>query len=74
MEGMFVSTLPLLLKYNNEETKFKENMELLGNIYSNQDISFAELTDNLKLKKINNLFIFQPYISNKNDENGNKFI
>eukprot|EP00833_Pecoramyces_ruminatium_P002038 jgi/Orpsp1_1/1176070/evm.model.c7180000056293.1 len=43
MAGMFVSTLPLLLKYNNEENRFieiiKENMETLVNIYNNQDIS-----------------------------------
>eukprot|EP00833_Pecoramyces_ruminatium_P009660 jgi/Orpsp1_1/1183692/evm.model.c7180000086304.1 len=78
MAGMFVSTLPLLLKYNNEENKFikiiKENMEILNNIYNNQDISFAELTEILKLKKMNNSFIFQPYISNENNENQNKSI
>eukprot|EP00833_Pecoramyces_ruminatium_P018330 jgi/Orpsp1_1/1192362/evm.model.d7180000092627.1 len=78
MAGMFVSTLPLLLKYNNEENKFieiiKENMEMLNNIYKNQDISFAELTEILKLKKINNSFIFQPNISNQNDENQDKSI
>eukprot|EP00833_Pecoramyces_ruminatium_P017579 jgi/Orpsp1_1/1191611/evm.model.d7180000087314.1 len=78
MAGMFVSTLPLLLKYTNEENKFteiiKENMETLVNIYNNQDISFSELTEILKLKKINNSFIFQPYISNKNNENQNKSV
>eukprot|EP00833_Pecoramyces_ruminatium_P014601 jgi/Orpsp1_1/1188633/evm.model.d7180000066191.1 len=72
MAGMFVSTLPLLLKYENEERRFveivKENMELLNNIYKNQDISFAELIECLKLKKVNNSFIFQPRISNKNNE------
>eukprot|EP00833_Pecoramyces_ruminatium_P009147 jgi/Orpsp1_1/1183179/evm.model.c7180000084191.1 len=80
MAGMFVSTLPLLLKYNNEENKFikiiKENMEIwkLNNIYNNQDISFAELTEILKLKKMNNSFIFQPNISNRNDGNQDKSI
>eukprot|EP00833_Pecoramyces_ruminatium_P018141 jgi/Orpsp1_1/1192173/evm.model.d7180000091119.1 len=78
MAGMFVSTLPLLLKYNNEENRFieiiKENMEMLNNIYKNQDISFAELTESLKLKKMNNSFIFQPNISNQNDENQDKSI
>eukprot|EP00833_Pecoramyces_ruminatium_P004094 jgi/Orpsp1_1/1178126/evm.model.c7180000064162.1 len=78
MAGMFVSTLPLLLKYNNEENRFieiiKENMETLVNIYNNQDISFAELTESLKLKKMNNSFIFQPNISNQNDVNQDKSI
>eukprot|EP00833_Pecoramyces_ruminatium_P014189 jgi/Orpsp1_1/1188221/evm.model.d7180000063298.1 len=70
MVGMFVSTLPLLLKYNNEENQFidiiKDNMEMLVNIYNNQDVSFAELTEILKLKKINNSFIFQPKAVTKN--------
>eukprot|EP00833_Pecoramyces_ruminatium_P007351 jgi/Orpsp1_1/1181383/evm.model.c7180000077022.1 len=78
MAGMFVSTLPLLLKYNNEENRFieiiKENMETLVNIYNNQDISFSELTEILKLKKINNSFIFQPHISNNDNKIGNKSI
>eukprot|EP00833_Pecoramyces_ruminatium_P000569 jgi/Orpsp1_1/1174601/evm.model.c7180000050709.1 len=78
MAGMFVSTLPLLLNYNNEENRFieiiKENMETLVNIYNNQDISFAELTEILKLKKINNSFIFQPHISYDDNENQNKSI
>eukprot|EP00833_Pecoramyces_ruminatium_P010738 jgi/Orpsp1_1/1184770/evm.model.c7180000090905.1 len=78
MAGMFVSTLPLLLKYNNEENRFieiiKENMETLVNIYNNQDISFSELTEILKLKKINNSFIFQPHISSKDIKNQSKSI
>eukprot|EP00833_Pecoramyces_ruminatium_P006281 jgi/Orpsp1_1/1180313/evm.model.c7180000072888.1 len=78
MAGMFVSTLPLLLKYNNGENRFieiiKSNMEMLNNIYKNQDISFAELTESLKLKKMNNSFIFQPNISNQNDGNQDKSI
>jgi len=68
MAGMFVSTLPLLLKYNKEEIGFLdiiiENMEKLINAYNNQDNSFSELVTNLKLKKVNNCFIFQPNISN----------
>eukprot|EP00833_Pecoramyces_ruminatium_P011001 jgi/Orpsp1_1/1185033/evm.model.c7180000092040.1 len=76
MAGMFVSTLPLLLKYNEEEKRFieiiKENMEMLNNIYRHQDISFAELTEILKLKNMNNSFIFQPNISNKSNGNGNQ--
>eukprot|EP00833_Pecoramyces_ruminatium_P018314 jgi/Orpsp1_1/1192346/evm.model.d7180000092453.1 len=78
MAGMFVSTLPLLLKYENGDSKFieiiKETMELLGNIYKNQDLSFAELIEKLKLKKINNSFVFQPYISNRKDGEQNKSI
>eukprot|EP00833_Pecoramyces_ruminatium_P012744 jgi/Orpsp1_1/1186776/evm.model.d7180000053213.1 len=49
-------------------------MEMLNNIYKNQDISFAELTESLKLKKMNNSFIFQPNISNQNDGNQDKSI
>eukprot|EP00833_Pecoramyces_ruminatium_P001292 jgi/Orpsp1_1/1175324/evm.model.c7180000053412.1 len=76
MAGMFVSTLPILLKYNNENNKFifiiKESMEMLVNI-NNQDISFAELTEILKLKKINNSFIFQSKAITKNKNNNSKF-
>ncbi|ORX77638.1 acetyl-CoA synthetase-like protein [Anaeromyces robustus] len=64
MIGMFISTQPILLKYDKENKTFidifKENMETLMELYNNQDISFSELLDNLKLKKINNSFIFQP--------------
>eukprot|EP00833_Pecoramyces_ruminatium_P007336 jgi/Orpsp1_1/1181368/evm.model.c7180000076979.1 len=49
-------------------------MEMLNNISKNQDISFAELTESLKLKKMNNSFIFQPNISNQNDRNQDKSI
>jgi len=70
MAGMFVSTLPLLLKYNKDEISFldivKENMEVLIKVYNNQDISFSELITNLKLKKVNNCFVFQPNVSNRN--------
>eukprot|EP00833_Pecoramyces_ruminatium_P016462 jgi/Orpsp1_1/1190494/evm.model.d7180000079368.1 len=78
MAGMFVSTLPLLLKFHDEEKQFieiiKENMEMLVDIYKYQDISFAELIENLKLKKVNNSFVFQPNVSNKNNEEKNKTI
>eukprot|EP00833_Pecoramyces_ruminatium_P014865 jgi/Orpsp1_1/1188897/evm.model.d7180000068019.1 len=78
MAGMFISTLPLLLKYENEEKRFveiiKENMEMLINIYNNQDISFAELTEIIKLKKINNSFIFQPKAISQNNIKKNKSI
>eukprot|EP00833_Pecoramyces_ruminatium_P015184 jgi/Orpsp1_1/1189216/evm.model.d7180000070365.1 len=47
---------------------------MLNNIYKNQDISFAELKESLKLKKINNSFIFQPNISNNSNGNQNKLI
>eukprot|EP00833_Pecoramyces_ruminatium_P006837 jgi/Orpsp1_1/1180869/evm.model.c7180000074932.1 len=78
MAGMFVSTLPLLLKYENGERKFieiiNENIEILNNIYKNQDMSYAELIDCLKLKKVNNSFIFQPHISNEYNGKQNKSI
>eukprot|EP00833_Pecoramyces_ruminatium_P010267 jgi/Orpsp1_1/1184299/evm.model.c7180000088989.1 len=78
MAGMFMSTLPLLLKFHDEEKQFieiiKNNMEMLVNIYKHQDISFAELIENLKLKKVNNSFVFQPNVSNKNNEEKNKTI
>ncbi|ORX80515.1 acetyl-CoA synthetase-like protein [Anaeromyces robustus] len=77
MVGMFVSTLPILLKYDKENEPFidtiKENMNTLIEIFNNQNNSLAELNKILKLKKINNLFIFQPNVSiNENKSNGNK--
>ncbi|ORX77432.1 acetyl-CoA synthetase-like protein [Anaeromyces robustus] len=74
MIGMFVSTLPILLKYENENEKFidiiKRNMNLLVNIYDNQDISLSDITKALKLPNINNAFVYQPNIKNvKNIEN-----
>eukprot|EP00833_Pecoramyces_ruminatium_P016970 jgi/Orpsp1_1/1191002/evm.model.d7180000082817.2 len=64
MIGMFVSTLPILLKYDNNEDTFSEiiknNMNILLDVYNNQDISFSELSNQLKLTNINNSFIFQP--------------
>ncbi|ORX80633.1 acetyl-CoA synthetase-like protein, partial [Anaeromyces robustus] len=64
MIGMFVSTQPILLKYDQSNKSFldilKENMEIIMELYNNQDISFSELINTLKLKKVNNSFIFQP--------------
>eukprot|EP00833_Pecoramyces_ruminatium_P001502 jgi/Orpsp1_1/1175534/evm.model.c7180000054226.1 len=75
---MFVSTQPLLLKYNDENQSFRENMkqnmETLVNIYNNQDISYSELIQKLKLKKLNNGFIYQPYVDNENNFNENVFL
>jgi len=55
MIGMFVSTQPLILKYNNENLSFKklikENIENLMNMYKDQNISFSELKKELNLKK-----------------------
>ncbi|ORX77639.1 acetyl-CoA synthetase-like protein [Anaeromyces robustus] len=72
MIGMFVSTQPILLKYDKEYNSFldilKVNMELLMELYNNQDISFSELVNTLKLKKVNNAFIFQPKSIIENNE------
>ncbi|ORX76328.1 acetyl-CoA synthetase-like protein [Anaeromyces robustus] len=78
MIGMFVSTQPILLKYNKENIPFldaiKENMEIIMELYNNQDISFSELINTLKLKKVNNSFIFQPKdIVENNDSNKSIF-
>ncbi|OUM56531.1 hypothetical protein PIROE2DRAFT_18827, partial [Piromyces sp. E2] len=66
MVGMFVSTQPILLKYNINKinksftTIIKENMKKIIEVYNNQDISYAELTRCIDLKKVNNAFIYQP--------------
>eukprot|EP00833_Pecoramyces_ruminatium_P001959 jgi/Orpsp1_1/1175991/evm.model.c7180000055986.1 len=64
MVGMFVSTQPIILKFDNDDCSFnellKENMDYLLNVYNNQDISFSELKNKLNLKNINNTFIYQP--------------
>eukprot|EP00833_Pecoramyces_ruminatium_P014911 jgi/Orpsp1_1/1188943/evm.model.d7180000068412.1 len=77
MIGMFASTLPILLKYENETfiDNLKKNMDLLINIYDYQDISSYELNNLLELKKINNSFVYQPYrISESNNINKNQSI
>eukprot|EP00833_Pecoramyces_ruminatium_P014935 jgi/Orpsp1_1/1188967/evm.model.d7180000068591.1 len=64
MIGMFVSTQPILLKFDKEDCSFdellNENMKYLLNVYNNQDISFSELKNKLNLKNVNNSFIYQP--------------
>ncbi|OUM66154.1 hypothetical protein PIROE2DRAFT_6677, partial [Piromyces sp. E2] len=65
MIGMLVSTHPILLKYEeNDKYSFteimKENMSLLMNMYSNQDLSLSELKSSLKLKRLSNTFAYQP--------------
>ncbi|OUM56343.1 hypothetical protein PIROE2DRAFT_19080, partial [Piromyces sp. E2] len=76
MIGMFVSTQPILLKYNDSEKSFlnimKQNMNILMNIYENQDISFSELSSSLKLPNVNNAFIYQPK-SIVNISSGNEY-
>ncbi|OUM56390.1 hypothetical protein PIROE2DRAFT_19017, partial [Piromyces sp. E2] len=80
MIGMFVSTQPLLLKYEKTDKHsfvkvIKENMSLLLGMYSNQDLSLSELTKSLKLKKLNNIFIYQPKsIVNSSSSNNNSII
>ncbi|OUM57866.1 hypothetical protein PIROE2DRAFT_17019 [Piromyces sp. E2] len=75
MIGMFVSTHPILLNFSNRNVKFiemiKENMNNLINIYENEEISFMEISEALKLKKVNNAFIYQPNVI-KIDRNDNK--
>ncbi|OUM65645.1 hypothetical protein PIROE2DRAFT_7312, partial [Piromyces sp. E2] len=76
MIGMFVSTQPILLKYNKIEKSFieimKENMNILIDVYNNIDLSLVEIIKALKLKKVNNGIIYQPYIkSERNDKNEN---
>ncbi|OUM56368.1 hypothetical protein PIROE2DRAFT_19048, partial [Piromyces sp. E2] len=69
MIGMFVSTLPILLKFDKEDETMldiiKENMNLLIDVYNNQDISFSELSKSLKLENVNNGFVYQPNKSMK---------
>ncbi|ORX65070.1 acetyl-CoA synthetase-like protein, partial [Anaeromyces robustus] len=74
MVGMFVSTLPILLNFDNEVSFFdfiKNNMNVIVEVYNNQSISFSELVELLKLKKINNSFVFQPNINNNNNNKKN---
>ncbi|ORX80514.1 acetyl-CoA synthetase-like protein [Anaeromyces robustus] len=79
MIGMFVSTIPVLLKYNNENEEntlldfIKVNNNILFEIQNNKDVSFSELMNSIKLKKINNSFIFQPKIDSTNSENSSIF-
>ncbi|OUM64954.1 hypothetical protein PIROE2DRAFT_8097, partial [Piromyces sp. E2] len=86
MIGMFSSTQPILVKFD-EKISFMSNMKqitnTLLNIYSNQDISFSELSKKLNLKNVNNAFVFQPKeitnvtvnenVVSVNNKNGNLF-
>lgn len=85
MIRMFVSTQPILLKYNDLSTSFidiiKKNKNLLIDIYNNQDVSFSELSNSLKLINVNNLFVFLTIVesninntlSSENNNNDNLF-
>ncbi|OUM56406.1 hypothetical protein PIROE2DRAFT_18999, partial [Piromyces sp. E2] len=71
MIGMFVTTQPILLKFEeNDKHSFveviKENMSTLMNMYNYQDLSLSEITKTLKLKKLNNNFIYQPRLDLSN--------
>ncbi|OUM65644.1 hypothetical protein PIROE2DRAFT_7311, partial [Piromyces sp. E2] len=78
MIGMFVSTQPILLNFSNHNVNFiekiKENMNNLINIYENEEITFMEISEELKLKNINNAFIYQPNVININNNNSNEKI
>ncbi|OUM64956.1 hypothetical protein PIROE2DRAFT_8099, partial [Piromyces sp. E2] len=76
MVGMFVSTQPILLKYNNNEEisfneQIKNTMNTLIDLYNNQDISYTELIGEIKLKSVNNAFSYQPKSIAKNKEYDN---
>ncbi|ORX39533.1 acetyl-CoA synthetase-like protein [Piromyces finnis] len=75
--GMFVSTQPILLNYENADETFlnliKENTNLLMDIYDKQDVSFSELKRELKLKNLNNAFVFQSRIIFENGNNNTIF-
>eukprot|EP00833_Pecoramyces_ruminatium_P012258 jgi/Orpsp1_1/1186290/evm.model.d7180000049478.1 len=77
MIGMFVSTQPVLLQYGDEDCNFaeliKNNMKKLIEIYNNQEISFSELVNKLKLEKVNNTFVFQAKGIIQENENNNIF-
>ncbi|ORX78898.1 acetyl-CoA synthetase-like protein [Anaeromyces robustus] len=78
MIGMFVGTQPLLLKYDNKTEPFikliKQNMNLLLNIYNNQDISYTKLVNSLKLLNVNNTFVYQPKSIYQTQNHGNDSI
>eukprot|EP00833_Pecoramyces_ruminatium_P012429 jgi/Orpsp1_1/1186461/evm.model.d7180000050747.1 len=74
MLGMFVTTQPLLLNYSECNIKFtdmiKTNMNIIMELYKRQDFSISQISNSLKLKPINNAFIFQPNTTNQiNSEN-----
>jgi len=63
--------LPLLLKYDNKNESFenviKNNMNVLMNMFDNQDLSLTEINHSLKLPRINNTLIYQQKIILNND-------
>eukprot|EP00833_Pecoramyces_ruminatium_P009826 jgi/Orpsp1_1/1183858/evm.model.c7180000086973.1 len=74
MVGMFVTTQPLLIKVpsNDSFNKFIDNnMKTLLKIYDDEFESLAGLTEKLKLKTLNNCFVYQPenIYSFNNDKN-----
>ncbi|OUM56948.1 hypothetical protein PIROE2DRAFT_18228 [Piromyces sp. E2] len=70
--GMFVSTQPISLKYDDMTKSFldliKQNMNILYDIYNYQNFSLTELSSLLNITKINNSFIFQPKTELNSDE------
>ncbi|OUM64959.1 hypothetical protein PIROE2DRAFT_8102, partial [Piromyces sp. E2] len=72
MVGMFASTQPILLKYNEKQISFNEQikniMNVLMELYNYQDISYSELVGDIKLKNVNNAFIYQPKTYTSNEE------
>ncbi|OUM58760.1 hypothetical protein PIROE2DRAFT_15888, partial [Piromyces sp. E2] len=62
MIGMFVGTQPIILNYESTEDSFmktiKKNMNTLMDVYDHQNLSFSELINELKLKKVDNAFVF----------------
>jgi len=63
MIGMFVGTLPLLLKYDKNislEEYIKLVMNDLNNILENNHISFREIMKSTNIPSINNSFVYQP--------------
>ncbi|KAL6597675.1 hypothetical protein U3516DRAFT_787160 [Neocallimastix sp. 'constans'] len=77
MIGMFVSTQPMLLKFDENKSMneyMKQTMELLMNIYENEDISFTEIMKNIKIPNSNNSFIYQPYSLIEKDTKENNMI
>ncbi|OUM64958.1 hypothetical protein PIROE2DRAFT_8101, partial [Piromyces sp. E2] len=75
MVGMFASTQPILLKYNEKQISFNEQikniMNVLMELYNYQDISYSELIKELKLKNINNSFSYQPKNITNNEKDNN---
>ncbi|ORX76770.1 acetyl-CoA synthetase-like protein [Anaeromyces robustus] len=75
MIGLFNNIQPILLNYDNRKEKFlniiQKNMENISNILDNKNISFETLSKMLKLKNINNNFVYISKITS-NEEIINK--